>query len=258
MLLLHLLPQLHRLALNFNFLNVGIIHDFPSHQGQVRPAHLSPAEFPRAALPIGLQVVREIIYEDAWTLTSSLSLIGLFTLPAVRKIHLRMRDNLRDDEDIADWQKGRSGVTDFTFEGDVVPESLAGILALPRALTHFSYIEPVNSYQHFDCAVFGRAILPMRETLQSLSVFIDNWPGVRLCGGQKEQSIGSLRDWPVLKSVRCPAALLLGMDKDGGCSLADVLPRVMSEFTGWTRTPGALDPGDPDSRAAGYCLARRV
>lgn len=231
LLLLHLLPQLHHLSLNFNFLNDGIIHDFLSLQGQVRPAHLSPGEFSRTALPIGLQVVREIIYEDVWTLTSSLSLIGLFTLPAVRKIHLRMRDNLRDDEDIADWQKGRSGVTDFTFDGDVVPESLAGLLAIPRALTHFTYIEPANSYQQFDCAAFGRAILPTRETLQSLSVYIDNWPGVRLCSGQKDQTIGSLRDWPVLKCVRCPVALLLGMDKDGGCSLVDVLPRVLSEFT---------------------------
>lgn len=232
LLLLHLLPQLHRLTLTFNFTNDGIIHDFLSHQGQVQPAHLSPAEFSRVALPIGLQVVREIVYEDRWTLTSSLSLIGLFTLPAVRKIYLRMGDNLRDDEDISDWQKGRSSVTDFTLEGDVVPESLAGILTIPRALTRFSYIEPVNSYQQFDCPAFGRAILPLREMLQYLSVFIDNWPGVRYRSGQREQTIGSLREWPVLKSVRCPVGLLLGVDKEAPvCTLVDVLPRVMSEFT---------------------------
>lgn len=228
LLLLHLLPQLHRLTLTAHFMSDGVIHDFLSDHREVRPAHLPPTAF---WLPVGLQAVREIVYDDKWNRTSPLSLMGLFMLPAIRKIHFRIGGNLQQDN-ISDWQNGRSTVTDFTFEGDGVPESLAGILATPRALTHFSYIEPVDNDQDFDCAAFGRWIVPVRETLQYLSVFIDNWPGVSFRGGHKQQPIGSLRDWPVLRSVRCPIGPLLGIDKGAAvCSLVDVLPRVLSEFT---------------------------
>lgn len=233
LLLLHLLPQLHRLTLTSKPINDGIIETFLVHHGADRPPSFPPNLVWRPALPIALQSVRELVYNDQWTNASSLSMITLFTLPAIRRLHLCIRDNSREDPFIADNYRGRSPVTNLTFEGgNVLPGSIAGILTIPRALTHFTYIERMRNNKRFNCAAFGRGLVALRDTLQYLCVLVSDGRGVRVPRGQNQQwSIGSLRDWPVLKSFRCPMALLLGTKtKDGVGRLVDVLPGVLSEF----------------------------
>lgn len=61
--------------------------------------------------------------------------------------------------------------------------------------------------------------------------------GIIVEEGVEEQTLGSLHDWPVLRSVQCPLGALLGKrPKVAAARLVDVLPAVIRDLcvdTNW-------------------------
>lgn len=124
-----------------------------------------------------------------------------------------------------------SGVTKLCLRRAVVsPWSLGVILSTTVALTHFSYF--MKSYRPvLDITYIGPALAPLRGTLQLLHITID---GGGFSSGVRANvigTIGSFRDWPCLRTLRCPLLLLLGR---GGCidtpRLVDILPVGLREL----------------------------
>lgn len=110
--------------------------------------------------------------------------------------------------------------------------TLARVLEMPFALTHFTYFEEPGDHS-FDCAVMRRGLETSRLTLQCLKLRIPDSLG---SGFSEEEdspaTIGSLREWPMLRSVRCPMSVFVSKwPKETGVRLVDVLPRVLTKFS---------------------------
>ncbi|KAL0632797.1 hypothetical protein Q9L58_008313 [Maublancomyces gigas] len=121
---------------------------------------------------------------------------------------------------------GTSSLTHLTIHsGSIAPQPLQYILSIPRALTHFVY-QPTLEDIAFDLAPFGVALLPLQHSPTSLELdfrMINPWWLSQL----PITTIGSLRDWPALRTVRCTLFLLLGRDSQ---VLAGVLPAGIREL----------------------------
>lgn len=97
--------------------------------------------------------------------------------------------------------------------------ALEHILTIPRALERFRYDCSYRS-PDVDLTAIGRALLPLRSTLQAL------WLG---CGHHPvldaTHTIGTLCGWPELYTVRVSLVLLLGgARRPGGLRLENLLP----------------------------------
>lgn len=69
-------------------------------------------------------------------------------------------------------------------------------------------------------AELAAALRPVRETLRHLDLDVFRCVGRKASGVCGNDSIGSLREWPALRSVRCSLAVLVGIEG----KLVDVLP----------------------------------
>lgn len=115
---------------------------------------------------------------------------------------------------------GTSTVTRLalSFEGESC-EWLTRILLIRRALTYFScYIYPVHP---FDLSHLGTALQPLKNSLNHLNLEVTAYQH------DVTNTIGSLRSWPVLRSVRISLIVLLGA---GYGSLAHLLPASLREL----------------------------
>lgn len=131
---------------------------------------------------------------------------------------------------------GKSTVTDLRLSyRDMSIENLAIVLAIPRALTRFS-CKNLPLDRHFNGPRLGAVMKRcVGSTLQYLAL---NWgvktdlPAGAVFSNRKARfAIGSLREWPVLWSLRCSPTLLLGMgSKAAVVKLRGVLPRVLQEW----------------------------
>lgn len=212
-LLFHLLPCLHDLELS------------PPGEGDDRFVDLIAAQTPtmrETPLPLGLRHIRRFrctpnsIYDGV----HPSMLLTLLHMPYMRELDVRLTD--ADTLSPADFDAAvsTSRVTHLSLTSAVIPaESLTRILRVPARLTHFTYSV---SGSEIDLADVGAALLPLKQSLQVLH--LDSY-GVRQA---PDGSIGSLRDWPALHTLRGSLLELLGRSDMVG--LADVVPAGIREL----------------------------
>lgn len=222
LLLLHLLP-------NLKILDLGppCIHDT---FGDMMKAYL---ELQPNKLPSGLQSLREFRCEWNGDIgVSPRTLRTIMMLPSIHTIDLPIVEGFSQPYPGA----ATSNVKRLRFSNaNLTPAELMPMLAAPRALTQFSYYcSPTNS--NFNFVAFGTAMQPLRSSLQYLRLdfgcvslpFEDG-------DGEEEDNpaantIGSLRNWPMLRTVRCSPRALLDTPQHEFPSLSDVLPLGICEL----------------------------
>lgn len=237
MLLLHFLPCLRVLHIRFRY-----------PYSQLTQLLEEQAILPRPTLPIGLQSLRQFTtsYINHSSGCSPLMVLGLLALPSIRildiflvsEMEISIADGDADDGAKLDLSSpdfvGTSSVTDLRFgRGDVSSSSLMRIIPIARMLTRFSFGERSTGRRNgFNVAEFWTALQGLRETLQRLAVCFEYYHYTRGDRDATLDTIGSLRDWPVLAEIRCPVSLLLGV---GGrqtgmvLRLVELVPRVVRE-----------------------------
>lgn len=220
MLLLHHLPHLQTLH----------ITAYDNH-GPVFSHFLSDPSIRPDKLPLGLQQLREFrcsVPENHGGLSPDTLLI-LLRLQHIRKIDVHISGRSTIDFDTIDIAPASSGVTELRFtQTTLSQEYLAFILKIPTALEYFSYSGNRND-PAFD---LGYILKPLQMSLKHLDL--------QYVGATKP--IGSLRDWPALRIVRCSLTVLLGkglqtntlpitdVTQKGTLRLTDVLPSGLREF----------------------------
>lgn len=236
MLLLHFLPCLRVLDIRFRY-----------QYSQLRHLLEEQAILPRPSLPIGLQSLRQFScsYMNHSSACSPLMVLGLLALPSIRTLDICMFSEIEisiaggdaDDGAKLDLSSpdfvGTSSVTDLRFGSSVSSSSLMRIIPIARRLTRFSFGERGAGRRNgFKVAELRTALQGLRETLQRLAVCFEYYHYTRGDRDATLDTIGSLRDWPVLAEIRCPVSLLLGV---GGrqtgmvLRLVELVPRVVRE-----------------------------
>lgn len=217
-LLLHLLPHLQVLEVDPPE-TLDAFSTFMEAQHEVQHTQM---------LPLGLQSLRE--YFCCWTGgVSPRTLLALLKLPCIRTIIVQFSDEVDFLSAMADPDI-TSTVTNFRLLNSVVSSSsLAYILKIPRALEQF-----VFCVRGFDLLSFGDALEPLRNTLQSLTLDFQCVCSMnyKIADEISTYPIGSLREWPVLYTVRCSMVALLGMGPQGDSPrlLEHVLPVGIREL----------------------------
>lgn len=214
MLVLDLLPRLHTLYIsppNARFLEVA------------------------GTLPRGLRSLREMHYirNDTLDFLKPARILLPMELPSIRSITVPDVSRLQMPVDAMEAAAGTSPITHLRFSHATFSAwALRFVLPVPIALTHFSY-SAVLRYT-FNLPNFMRALAPLRLSLQYL--YLD-FCGLGLTSSDGEEVFrlpydeGSLREWPVLRTVRCSLVPLLGKVKlDGSPRLMDVLPPGLREL----------------------------
>lgn len=189
---------------------------------------------PVESLPAGLKSVHKISYINNWNTMTPLSIIAIIKLPSIRTVCLRAIHDMTRLDRIPDAYNGRSSVSELSIgPGTMWTHALANVLRMPQALTRFSFNHILGSRSRFDYVEIGKGLETTRDTLQYLSLRLDM--RVPLKAGENhnsemevQQTIGSLHDWPVLRTVHCPLAALLGRQSS---RLVDVLPAIVQEYT---------------------------
>lgn len=163
------------------------------------------------------------------------TLMFLLMLPSMRTLDMRLVCAIErpNSEVIPHSCFGKSGVTDLRLNyGSLWPGALEEFLRVPRALTHFSYNNlPSELFEFNEVGLLLERI--GRPTLQFLALSLGlanyRWFSYTLVSFP----ISSLRDWPVLWSIRSSLAVLLGKGPNewpGQGHLIDVLPDVIREL----------------------------
>lgn len=146
------------------------------------------------------------------------TLLTLLSHPSLRKIDCGLLDRRTINCDTLDVAPSTSQVTDLRFSYTTVSQKcLEFILTIPAALTYFEY--RCNDGRH--TLDFSHALTPLRMSLTHLH--LKYVPATK--------RIGSLRDWPLLRTVSCSLTALLG--KYGQTDmprLSDVLPAGLREL----------------------------
>lgn len=166
------------------------------------------------------------------------SFLALLALPHIDTLDVRLQSDLEPPGfnfipiDIA----GTSSLTDLTLSfGYLKPESIERILKIPRELTRFSFTHlPLD--HNFDGPELGCSL--QRSVGHSLQFLEMSW-GIETDWELSQPNtdlgahftIGSLLEWPVLRSIRCSLTVLLGRGpRRTAVNLVNVLPRVLCEL----------------------------
>lgn len=219
-LLLLCLPRLHTLHITCLDLNWSFDH-LMQYQFRDQPASILPAAF---------QSLTEFHYTgNIDSGISSESLLILFQLPNLRTIDIIM-DECEDFYTTP--ALSISPVTNLRLTCPFnVPGQLGYLLTVPIALKHFSF---TTAPPGISLVRFGQALKPLRNSLQELHLDMD----AEDCDSSDEEieedhddegdgphTIGKLRDWPHLVTVRSSLMPLLGRGRHPDTPLlADVLP----------------------------------
>lgn len=236
LLLVHLLPNLKALTLHRDS-RADLFDGFIAN-------HVYPGQ--ARTLPAGFQSLRYVHFEFAWGWPVEHTpkiLMALLSLPSIRTINVQIKDSF----DPTEFTGISSSVVDLTLRsGSMSHESLAHILQVPRALTRLSlehcYLTnallltqaSIPIQDNFHVPDFGRALRTVRTTLQHLRLSLCDYMnmGPEFTSDGEPNTLGSLHDWPVLKTVRCPLTALLGQGPEVATSrLVDVLPVGIVEFS---------------------------
>lgn len=233
LLLLHLLPSLEVLKLGP-----------PSYIDSFGTFMLERSLQAPAVLPIGLQSLREVRYylDDSSNSEYPPTLLVLIALPCIRVLDVRfLNPTGMGRYEYENWGARRArdlsryaGTSELTHlrlgYGDVEPWVFQQLIPLARTLTHFSYGDRMaRGLCSFDPADFARALSCAKATLRSLVLCFDD-TDYGVLTEPMVGTIGSLRDWPVLCSIRCSLAPLLGVHGETAVRLVDVLPLVIRSF----------------------------
>lgn len=188
-----------------------------------------------ADLPSALRCVRTITFGPDGSEVSPTALFTMLTLPCIREIDIHVLIDAPEVDTARVFtpaSERTSRVTSLRFGyGTIGPVTLGRILAMPRALTRFSYIDYDGRPDGFDVAVFWEGLQRCGETLQELELWFRIAGMIEARAGGGGGVIGSLRGWPALRSVRCQVAVFLGREpRGGGMRLREVVPEVMTEL----------------------------
>lgn len=225
LLILHLLP-------NLKLLDLGLpcVHDTFSNMMRAY------FELQSDRLPNGLRSLRK--FRCDWNGDIGVSAYTLRTvmmLPSIHSIDLPIVEGFDHPFPGA----GTSTVKRLRFSNaDLTPAELTPMLLATQALTHFSYY--CSHADHtFDFVAFGSAIQPLRNSLRYLrldfgAVALPCWTDEEEEAAANEDpvvnNIGSLRDWPMLRTVRCSPRALLDTPQHELPSLSEVLPLGICEL----------------------------
>lgn len=260
--LLYLLPKLRRLHVFAPRVPGFIFNEF-IHGNDLLPN-----------FPAGFRFLREMKVEcSGGRGLTPMEFLTIFGLPTIHKITIPIVRDIAEIEAL-DYNSitNKSSVTELSFGCNTFSEqSLGRILKFPRALTHFSFH---YSGILFDAPEFGLALKSTRTTLQELRLEFVPYHYDEDIGNDsdsdadtsaddlddddddstdydsdddsdKKVTMESLRDWPVLRSIRCPLTPLIGVClKSSQPCLVDVLPIVIVEFVAevddnWTAVAAA-------------------
>lgn len=197
-------------------------------------------------LPVGLKSLRKFRDTSDYipAEVTPTMLLALMRLPCIRKITTGMQPAYHYTHDSNDLAKltssaeyrGKSTVQKLSFQyGGFCASLLGNILQVPRALTHFSYEDAIG-LDTLQTAAFRSALRHLRPTLQYLKLgWVNALEGLpsdedRHEDDEESYTIGSLRDWPVLRSVECGLLALVGRAPVATCRLVDVVPRVIIQL----------------------------
>lgn len=216
--LLHLLPRL-------SVLNISSPHYFRAFEQFMRAQRfLHPT-----ARPLGLQCLRELycVWNNHDQGITRKALVVFMGLPSIRTINVPISEESYPNSHLP--VRPTSPVTDITLHYDSTTIwSVPRILQLPIALQRFTFrIDSPDG--GFYLQGLGRAMLPLRETLQFLRLDFSEMGDTdsdESFGHATVATIGSLRDWPMLRTVITSLMPLLGRGlKPESPRLVDVLPR---------------------------------
>lgn len=224
-LLLHLLPNLHALDV-FPPVESYEFTDFVD-------SHCSPMQ-PITSLPMAFRSLR--VFDCFWDTdacsASTMTLLTLLRLPHIQVITIPAPDGIYfTDEEALIAAAISSTVTHLKFPfSQIEPEELLTILKTPRALTHFSfYSRGINI--NYDFRALQTALLPLRNSLTTLVLHYRTTRTISTHIGGPSTTIGSLRDWPVLRSLKCSLLPILGLGLPGESrEIARLLPVSVREL----------------------------
>lgn len=202
---------------------------------------LSPSESPAA-----FQSLREFRYmsKDAYAGMNCESLFVLLKLPNLRTIEALLIDDGINDPPSDAWTSARtSNTTQLHLIAALVrPRWLSRLLATPRLLTHFTFCAS-PAYYSYQFHALRSTLRKLRGTLMYLHVdlgVIDTATNEEEEGEEEVVGaeytagpgfIGSLADWPRLRTVRCSMVALVGYEfRTDTPWLAGVLPAGIREL----------------------------
>lgn len=210
-----------------NFPRLEVLHLWPS-------GDLHMIDLPRWPNPVPrLECLREV--RCHWDTSKGTmyyeTFMFLLMLPSMRILEARLAQSSLNS--IPARCFGKSTVSELHLcYGYMTPLMVRDLLHAPRALTHFSYHTLRTT--GWEMAAVGLGLEEhVRPTLQSLALTIGR-PGKLYPWGMHHGSgftIGPLREWPVLRSVRTSLTVLLGRGPvQTTLHLVDVLPVGIREL----------------------------
>lgn len=189
---------------------------------------------PQSERPISLLSLRELQIKssDYYSDISGFTFLTLLQLNSLRKLSI--------DEVEGSHEYGSLPCSCFTSPAPITHLNIglgsntttneAFSMMNTRTITHLDLECQVGYKYMYSIPELGLTLLPMRDTLQQLTVHLDIVDNV-LNFTDDPISIGSLREWPLLRSVRCSLTLFLGREPgDTPFKLVEMLPRGIVEF----------------------------
>lgn len=218
MLLLDLLPYLQVLYLSPNACRLAL-SDF-----------LAPS-MAAGTLPRGLQSLQEFhcsCVGDGY----SVEILPLFKLPSIRTIDVPGCNRYMMSVPDMEAAVATSPVTHLRIWQDGDPCAIGHVLRIPIALTRFSYTATADFNTCTALSDFMANLAPLRPSLQYLHLnFSHVYTGYADVEPLLPYGAGSLREWPVLRTLSCSLMPLLGKQPLlGSPRLADMLPPGLCEF----------------------------
>lgn len=216
--LLHLLPRLQ--VLHFSP---------PSYRPTFR--HLLESAAHTETLPCGLQSLREVHCPstDDCDGVSFRTLLVFLQLPQICRIEVTSINRFSYSESPVEGSVSSSTATHLRFSRAGLPDwLLSQVLLVPIALTHFWYSAiPTSGFQ---MSSFMATLGTLRPSLQYLHL---DFGDTTLTSDELPllYNDGSLREWPVLRTLSCSLLPLLGGGRwDGSPRLMNVLPPGLREL----------------------------
>lgn len=182
-----------------------------------------------STLPLGLQSLREFRCGIlSFRSMSVRTVLTLLRLPCIRSISTPINPENVLILPLADHTAASSSITDLRISNNLPIASLRHLLKDLPALTHFSYTVFVPD--DFDLQAFMPVFELLRNSLQHLhlDIMTDEEP-------EMDDDLpfigGSLRTWPVLRTLSCALMPLLGKrDEVDTLRLVNVLPPSLRQL----------------------------
>lgn len=211
---------------------------------------------PPPVFPPAFQSLRELSFTSPYITggINCVSLLILLSLPCIRCIDVYLFDETDNPPDPA--SAPTSTVTDLRIApGMVPPLFLSGLLRIPQALISFAFRGTTGYDVSFNPRAFKNELQAHRDSLEFLFLDFDfeeectEDDETEETDGRARPMVGSLRDWPRLRSLTCGLSALLGkLFRTDTLRLVDVVP------SGLRVLEVVLDSSYPCERTLGEVL----